>query len=350
VRASGGKRTKKARVSANDQVGSSAANEDGGFVNDGGGFVDDGGGFVNDGGGFIADNNDGGGGFIADDDDMGGGFVPDDEDGDAGGFIADDDDADMGGFEKDVEEPSPSGPSTASQPARIPLRVIPGLLGALGLPVDDDVLAVFKASASGWDEEGDETSLRRRKRGEEEQTGGSVSRRDFRAVCAALMGPDDGGDGDDGGESSSSGEDAFKLDEEENSDSSLSSAYSAPSDSGKGKGKGRATAGRRGKKNRDLEEEEKVKLSGRQKEMVGELWRMIKPNAGERGAGSRVLSRDEVKLAVRNLGEMWNDEEVGRGRDRADDRLPIWSACFRPSMKVEGCLMTISARSCFVLG
>jgi hypothetical protein len=39
------------------------------------------------------------------------------------------------------------------------------------------------------------------------------------------------------------------------------------------------------------------------------LWRMIKPSAGERGGG-RALSRDEVKLAVRNLGEMWIDEEV----------------------------------------
>jgi len=219
----------------------------------------------------------------------------------------------MGGFEKEVE-PSTSARPSPAQPDRIPLRVISGLLGALGLPVDDDVLAVFKASASGWDEEGDEAPIRRRKRGEEEPTGGSVSRKDFRAVCAALMGPDEAGD--DGGEadSSSSGEDAFKLDDGDESESSLSSAFSEPSVAGKGKG--RATSGRRGRKNKVLEEEEKLKLSGRQKEMVGELWRMIKPNAGERGSG-RIMSRDEVKLAVRNLGEMWNDEEVSRALNQS---------------------------------
>jgi hypothetical protein len=307
VRAAGGKRKRRKAAPDVTPAGNNAS--------DGGGFLEDGGGSLEDGGGFVDDG--GGGGFIADDDDVmgGGGFLPDDEDAGAGGggFVEDDNnaDADMGGFVPD-DEPLTSTRPDQPETARIPLRVIPGLLGALGLPVDEDVLAVFKASASGWDDEGEEAPSRRRKRGEEEQTGGSVSRRDFRAVCAALMGPDEGGgDGDEGddAESSSSGEDAFKLDEGDESESSLSSAFSDPSISGKGKGKAKATSARRSRKNKDLEEEEKAKLSSRQKEMVGELWRMIKPSAGERGGG-RALSRDEVKLAVRNLGEMWIDEEV----------------------------------------
>ena len=308
IRAAGGRRTRKRKAASDEHSAGSVAKDDGGFIDDGGGFVDGGGGFVDDGGGFIADDNDDGGGFLADYDEMGGGgFLPDDEDDNAGSSIANDD-ADMGGFStRDESSTRPTSP----QPARIPLRVIPGLLGALGLPMDDDVLAVFKASASGWDNEGEEAPSRRRKRGDEERTGGSVSRRDFRAVCAALMGPDDGEDEGDDAESTSSGEDAFKLDEGDESESSLSSAFSEPSLSGTRKGKGKAASGRRGRKNKDLEEEEKAKLSGRQKEMVGELWRMIKPSSGERGGG-RVLSRDEVKLAVRNLGEMWNDEEVSR--------------------------------------
>lgn len=107
-----------------------------------------------------------------------GGFVVDDAE--SGGFIADDFDA--GGF----LPPSPSlPPSSRDSPQpqihdRIPLSQIPTALVHLNLPPDDeDVLVVFKNAASGWSSshtERDQVSIE-----------STVSRKDFRAVCAVLL-------------------------------------------------------------------------------------------------------------------------------------------------------------------
>jgi hypothetical protein len=50
-------------------------------------------------------------------------------------------------------------------------------------------------------------------------------------------------------------------------------------------------------------------LSSRQREVVRDIWDMLKPDSGARGG--YILGRDEVKRLVRDLGEMWSDDEVG---------------------------------------
>lgn len=267
---------------------------------DAGGFLDDDGG----GGGFLPDDD--AGGFIADD---GGGFLPED---DGGGFVPYDD----GGFiPEDDAGPStvPSaGPSTApntraTSPAddRIPLRLIPTLLSSLGLASDEDVLSVFRAI------------------GEGEASDSGVRRKDFRAVCAALMPPDDpdGGDeGDDDDEpdageggayededvemSSGSDEDEFEPDDDDDDE------YGAP-----------AAKARRTRRERVLEEKAAPKLSPRQREGARALWALLKPDA--KGPGGGILSRDEVKRWARELGEMWSDAEVGCSEERCVSPLTV---------------------------
>ncbi|CAK9786881.1 hypothetical protein CC85DRAFT_305902 [Cutaneotrichosporon oleaginosum] len=256
--------------------------------NDGGGFIaeDDAGGFLPDeGGGFIDD----GGGFIPDDD--AGGFIPED---DTGGLIPDDDDEGVGGGGFMVDDEASAGPSAgpstrASRAAstnadsddRLPLRLMPNLLSALGLPSDEDVLSVFRA----MDDNG-------------------VRHKDFRAVCAALMPPDDAppSKGDDGDEGEDNDDEDSDWDMSSGSDSdnfepSDDEEYGAP----KGKGKA-ATKSRRAKA---LEDTGRAKLLPRQREVARALWGLVKPD--EKGG---ILSRDEVKRWARELGEMWSDDEI----------------------------------------
>ncbi|WVW78326.1 hypothetical protein I302_100280 [Kwoniella bestiolae CBS 10118] len=288
------------------------------------------------------------GGFVAEDNDEGGGFLVDDEgDGGAGGFMVDNDEAggfmvedEGGGFMVDDEEngggfmieddPIPSNPNVQSEeqdpfpPKRIPLHLLPSLLTSLGLPSDEDVLGVFKASASGWEDEEEQSSSSRRKRGpNEEGGGGGVELKDFRAVCAALMGPDDAQGEEEDGE-----EDTFELPSEDGESdlSSLSgSEYGEDSASkstkkrtGKVRSKDFASEGdsstpapaarRRGRKNIDVDSSGRVRLNTRQKELAKDIWEMLKPpSTTQKG---QVLGRDEVKKWVRELGEMWSDDEI----------------------------------------
>ncbi|TFY76828.1 hypothetical protein EWM64_g7185 [Hericium alpestre] len=112
------------------------------------------------------------GGFIPEAGPSAGGFLPDDT---AGGFIIED---------EDVEDSS-------DKPTHIALSQIPAALQMLDLPPDDDeVLAVFKNAASGW------SGARGGAVGEE-----SVSRKDWRAVCAVLLEAEgEGGDLDEAAE------------------------------------------------------------------------------------------------------------------------------------------------------
>ncbi|KAI0350665.1 hypothetical protein OH77DRAFT_1430656 [Trametes cingulata] len=153
------------------------------------------GGFVA--GGFIPDEP-AAGGFVVDDDSTQGGFVRD-ESSPAGGFLAQDDASDAG----------------VEQHTHIPLSLIPTALQILDLPPDDeDVLSVFRNAASGWG-----SRSRGRSGEDEEEADALVSRKDWRAVCAALL---DTGDRD--GDEDISMEDAA-ADERE-------AAAEAPSDSG----------------------------------------------------------------------------------------------------------------------
>lgn len=261
------------------------------------------------GGGGFEDDGEGEGGFMD-----AGGFDPDD----GGGFISDE--GGGGGFmDEDIEEEprqaSASNTTSAEdEPRRIPLRDLPAALSSLNLPSDEDVLAVFRASASGWTEQ----TGRYRDKDEEEENrlmGGGVELKDFRAVCAALMGPDEGGDHDQVSDDQEEGD----VYEDEGKESSLSEItedeYNEPTPinttgKGKGKGKGKGTGNGRGKKKVELEDNGKIKLNSRQREVVNDLWGMLKPDSGKEVRAGHILGRDEVRRKVRDLGEMWTEDEV----------------------------------------
>lgn len=132
------------------------------------------------------------GGFIIDDL-APGGFIPDINASTGGGFIVDEDDASEG--------------IAHEGPSQIPLSLIPTALQSLDLPPDDeDVLSVFRNAASGW---GD-SSRGRPRDSEDEQF---VSRKDWRAVCAALL--DTGVASNDAGENDEDVEMRDEVDEED---------------------------------------------------------------------------------------------------------------------------------------
>ncbi|KAJ8590386.1 hypothetical protein M405DRAFT_816368, partial [Rhizopogon salebrosus TDB-379] len=93
-----------------------------------------------------------------------------------GGFLIED----AGGFVLEGHD------SCTPNPVSIPLSSVPTALRLLGLPPDDEeVLSVFQNAASGWG-----TSLDRSR---------NISKKDWRAVCAALLEAEDtGGSSGDG--------------------------------------------------------------------------------------------------------------------------------------------------------
>lgn len=240
-------------------------------------------------GGFLPDGDEGAGGFIPDDD--AGGFIPDD---DAGGFIPDDD---AGGFIPDDEEgggfvtdETPAAPTASATPTdRVPIGRVPALLASLGLPSDEDVLSVFRASAAGWDDE-------------EEGSGGAVSLKDWRAVCAALMTPGNDDDLQDEGEDGNLEEDLSSLSSDE--DDFRPSAEDDEEEDGSEYGKKSASATPAPR--RRQKRQPKVHLSSQQKELGRDIWDMLKPQGGV------TLTKDEVKKWAREMGEMWSDDEVSR--------------------------------------
>lgn len=259
------------------------------------------------------DEGEGEGGFMD-----AGGFMPDDED-DAGGggFMPDE-----GDENQDTVMMEDDRSAGVDEDRRIPVRALPAVLSSLNLPSDGDVLQVFRDAAAGWSD-GDETQQRRgRREADDEEVDMSVGLKDFRAVCAVLMGPDEGGP--EGGEEESDRESAYQeVGEDGSSLSDLSEEeYREP----KGKGKAPApasapakrgaggTAKGKAKARAELEETGRIKLNSRQKEIVNDLWGMLKPPApeGQYTRGGNVLGREEVKQKVRELGEMWTEDEVSQ--------------------------------------
>ncbi|KZT09956.1 uncharacterized protein LAESUDRAFT_645815 [Laetiporus sulphureus 93-53] len=129
------------------------------------------------------------GGFLVESDDLPGGFVP----------------------ESDAEEDT--------EPTPIPLSLIPTALQLLDLqPDDEDVLAVFRNAASGWENPG---SARTEQEQEQEQEK-YVSRKDWRAVCAALL---DTGEADGAVDNQVENEDAASRGLSEEGDSGSEDEY-----------------------------------------------------------------------------------------------------------------------------
>ena len=159
---------------------------------------------------------------------------------DAGGFLLDDN---PGGFLLDDNPggflpPSPSNfgqesghrPEQDERPSYIPLSRIPHALQLLDLsPDDEQVLAVFRSAASGWeDEPPSRQTAHRRQHGptatseDNDVTEGRVSLRDWRAVCAALM--DDGGDED----QDEDVRDGSAVDDNDDENLNVTGEYSSP--------------------------------------------------------------------------------------------------------------------------
>ncbi|PSS31023.1 hypothetical protein PHLCEN_2v2436 [Hermanssonia centrifuga] len=127
--------------------------------------VSSGGGFISsEPGGFIVDGDTAPGGFMAGGAGLGGGFVVDDTP--AGGLTS--------------ESSEDERIARRDHHTHIPFDLIPSALQVLDLqPDDEDVLSVFRNAASGW-----EGPQRGAPNSEAELL---VSRKDWRAVCAALL-------------------------------------------------------------------------------------------------------------------------------------------------------------------
>lgn len=296
----------------------------------------------------------GGGGFIADDEsEMGGG----------GGFMAEDadDDDSMGTpaahrTSNYTVSPRPGDTSRHQQRQSqqqqqsrdlLPFSQLPNLMRSLDLPWDDDVLAVFQSVASipsGSAPQGsqDHTS-----------TPGFTTRRDFRAVCAALMEPEENGNGDgkreasgeedvdmtleeneereEGQEEEEEEEDADEyrdsgnegaMDDSEVSADSAESNYSPSAGGQKKSSKSRRTrivpiAAAGAANNTDLQASHAPtrRLTRDEKAWISKMWDTMfegttDPSGRNWERGPKLLGRDQIKRWAELLGENWSNEEV----------------------------------------
>ncbi|KAI0343079.1 hypothetical protein BDW22DRAFT_1428518 [Trametopsis cervina] len=127
------------------------------------------------------------GGFLSEEPPAAGGFVIDDEDQPmGGGFVPEGDTANTNSRESSLSAAPDSdheGTEDVIKPTRIPLNLIPRALQLLDLsPDDEDVIDVFRNAASGWENRGSS-----HRTDEHADSALFVSRKDWRAVCAALL-------------------------------------------------------------------------------------------------------------------------------------------------------------------
>lgn len=135
-------------------------------------------------GGFIVDNPQPGG-FLVEEDTQPGGFVIE-KDIQPGGFVVEEHE----GEDTDMDNNTASAEMNEDE-NKISLSLIPHALQLLDLqPDDEDVLGVFRHAASGWEDKSRSTA---RSEISDEQY---VSRKDWRAVCAALLDADVGDEED----------------------------------------------------------------------------------------------------------------------------------------------------------
>jgi len=224
-----------------------------------------------------------------------------------GGFIVEDA-ADMdldapGGF---IPEASFAG-EVGDGPQVISLSLIPATLASLGLPSnDEEIMEVFRNASSGWSgSRGDEAS-------------GSVSRRDWRAVCAVLLPngipneerPADDVDEDPEGDldfSDVQGEEESDLTEEEYQPSSKRTTM-AKSPRRKSKGKARLESPLSSN-----EDEERLKaLSARQKRECQTAFALFFPDLDSNSAelSQRRLTIKDVARCAGMLKEKLSAEDI----------------------------------------
>jgi hypothetical protein len=238
----------------------------------------------------------GGGGFIPESPLLGGGFLPD-----------------LDGEQMDIDY----GIHNSNEFTHIPLTLVPTALQILDLPpTDEEVLAVFENAAQGW-------SGTRVSTGEE-----GVSRKDFRAVCAALLPEEeDQEDGSDGSEDEDEELQESELQQDGEyfeKESSLSVDEDSEEYTGKGKGRAKAVAKsrptpRRGGNKRkrvdstDISDDDKpIRVTPRQRAECRKTFALFFPDVPESELDSqRIMIKDIVRVAGL-LREKIKAEEVRR--------------------------------------
>ena len=264
-------------------------------------------------------NGHGGGGFVIDDR-AAGGFLPDDGEMGGGGFV---DDMMMGGgfMTENADEPIAQPTSHLyDQPEvdGITMSAMPEVMNSLQLVWDEDVLAAFEGVCTQTTPSGE----------------AYATRQDFRAVCAALMEPEEeeadarmSEDDDDEEDAYAEGnvEDAEMADSDASSPlSEVDGEFATPTS----KGKGKAKAGGKGKKgksgNQDLRMDPaaaQVKLSREQKEWITMMWNTMFENTQPSiiaQHGPRVLGKEQVRRWAEMMDQTWNDAEVSKQAQTAE--------------------------------
>ncbi|KAJ3865394.1 hypothetical protein EV359DRAFT_72443 [Lentinula novae-zelandiae] len=256
---------------------------------------------VDSGGGFIVN---GGGGFILNDTDVAG-----NGDGEGGGgFITD----------VNMSNSEPFSVPEVDDSSQIPLSCIPTALQLLDLPPDDEqVLAIFRNAASGWDNHD----------GSRSDDNLEVTRADWRAVCTILLEPGVGDDGMADGsrrQSESPGGDAEYVEENVEDDVDMQYDDEPESDDDYEPGPSSATIHVAGSKRRtrgsrfrtaetdsDAEgtDSRTRRLTVRQKATCLETFRLFFPDAKDDLPTRRILLAD-IQRVAKLLGEKLKAEEM----------------------------------------
>jgi hypothetical protein len=254
-------------------------------------FSGNGGGFMNDdtgGGGFMMDESAGGGGFMGGGDD----FMME------GGF-----------FTENANEPIAQPTSHLYETPGVDgilFSALPGVMESLGLPWDEDVLAGFQGVSTSVNQAGE----------------GYATKQDFRAVCAAMMDPEEdpmSEDDDEDDEDTYAGEQAVDA-EMEGSDASspLSDAsgdeFNTSGSKSKTQSRKKTQSGK--KSNQDLRLDpgsSQVKLSREQRDWITMMWNTMfegtQPSIIVQH-GPRVLGKEQVRRWADMMDQAWSDVEV----------------------------------------
>jgi hypothetical protein len=190
----------------------------------------------------------------------------------------------------------------------ITLSAMPEIMNSLQLVWDEDVLAAFQGVCT-------QTTLA----GETYAT-----RRDFRAVCAALMEPDDEGEDQRMSEDDENEDGYMEAKEDAEMDASDASSplsededeFGTPGSKAKRKEKAAGRSKRSKPNDKDLRMDPstaQVKLSREQKEWIAMMWNTMfegAPASVIAQRGPRVLGKEEVKRWAGMMDLVWSDVEV----------------------------------------
>lgn len=222
----------------------------------------------------------------------------------AGGFI-------VGGSEPGPSQHEPGGfivedPPSNSSTAHIPLSEIPRALSLLDLFPDDDIMGVFKNAATGW--------------GAQDTQNDRISRKDWRAVCAALLEGEhaDGSNGENRvahedvemGADSGSDSDQYQMEEmSSDTEEASSDEYEEPSTAGSAKKTRKAPPRTAGTKSSGAESSRQ--LTEPQKTQCRQEFSRFFPHVPDHELDhQRIMIRDIARVAEL-LKENLKTEEVG---------------------------------------